>query len=445
MFDSSNNDIDKLFQQGSKNHDFEYKEESWAKMEDLLNKTDSPLYLWWLGAFLIFIFAGIGLYFHLDNNTIVSESSIVDSIENSTKKISELKNISELNKSREPKSSKNVDNTENENIGSQSSNKEVVNYNTNNEFHDSNNNKVLINENSKLVNSVAGTAKQFSKNNTINSTASINSNKRANLSPHNSNENTNSSLTTVSINNNRKKHDSENKISPLYSLEQNNDSVNFNSKLVKLPIRLVLQIENKKYSPEFTHTTPYIIVCSFNSVNQNHFYLGLIVSSESTAVGFNHFSRLNWKLGGQLEYRFKQKYGIGLGAIYNQKTYQTAGEDYSPPKGFWTRGVIPNSVDASCNVLEIPLQLAYFPSGYDNNGLVINVGLNSYLMLKERYNYSYENSEPDLIRTWGTTNENNHWLGIAQASIGYQRNIKFHVNHITVCSNSANRCRAWSG
>ena len=151
----------------------------------------------------------------------------------------------------------------------------------------------------------------------------------------------------------------------------------------------------------------------------NVLILGLIGGGELASAGADNFSKINWKIGGQVEYRYAHKYSFGVGANYMRKTYEAGEGEYTPPKGFWVNSIAPESSEGKCNILEIPVLLGYFPKGYLNRGFYSNIGFSSYLILTERYNYFYESSDPSLIRAWGTENENRHWFGIGHIAIGY--------------------------
>lgn len=124
-------------------------------------------------------------------------------------------------------------------------------------------------------------------------------------------------------------------------------------------------------------------------------------------------------VGVSIAYLIGAKQMIGLGVELSKKAYLADGGDYKPPYGFWTRRIAPTETFGSCTILEIPLSFTrrfgplHLPGGF------AQVGLASYLMLRENYYYHYEQSDPDLIRWWRTKNDNQHWLSVVNLAGGF--------------------------
>ena len=154
-------------------------------------------------------------------------------------------------------------------------------------------------------------------------------------------------------------------------------------------------------------------------IHEDIFLLGLMVGAESSFVNIGNLSAVNWHFGGLIEYRFRGKYSVNLGANYSRKSYKAGEGEYVPPIGFWTRAIAPQSTEATTRILQVPILFGFYPKASDQSGFYVQAGLTSYFMLKERYAYNYDLPDPDLRRKWGTKNQFNHWLGIGQLSIGY--------------------------
>ena len=143
--------------------------------------------------------------------------------------------------------------------------------------------------------------------------------------------------------------------------------------------------------------------------------LSLVGFSEVTSPGTNFAMTVDYQLGGG--------WSIQTGAIYAKKIYTADGEDYKPPSGFWTYGVVPDYVDATCNVIDIPLNVRYSFKQKRNHRFYVSTGLSTYFMLREDYEYDYEPYNPALPSEWHAKNESQHFLGIYNLSLGYQRAI----------------------
>ncbi len=154
---------------------------------------------------------------------------------------------------------------------------------------------------------------------------------------------------------------------------------------------------------------------------KSEFVLGLRGAGELTSVGPDDFSRRSWNAGIFAEYRLAGKYSLGLGANFIRNQYRAGAGEYVPEYGFWTRGIAPTSTEGMCDIIELPLQMSFFPKGYRQNGVFFNGGITSYIMLREDYYYHYDTYDPDLVRWWATDETTEYWFGIAQFSVGYHK------------------------
>jgi hypothetical protein len=161
---------------------------------------------------------------------------------------------------------------------------------------------------------------------------------------------------------------------------------------------------------------------------RNRLLLGAAFAPEFNSVGFRDLSAVSWKWGVRLEYQYAGKFGFTAGVHHVNKKYRAGAGSYTPPKGFWTRKIAPVETDGECTVLEIPVGLTFYPKGYDQSGFFSEVGMSSFLMLEEHYYYHYDVPDNDLVRYWGGENENRHWLGILNLSVGYNLLISRHFS-----------------
>jgi hypothetical protein len=169
--------------------------------------------------------------------------------------------------------------------------------------------------------------------------------------------------------------------------------------------------------------TPHEGQTNSKSDSPNFLLFALLAGGEVTVIDTPKTTGPDWKLGIRLEYFYQGRYSLSLGANYVRKSYLAGEGAYSPPKGFWTRNIVPQSTYGTCKVLEIPILIAYYPKGALRSGWFTRIGFTSYFMLQERYYYSYESQDTDLIRKWYGDNEYQHWFGIGHLSIGYHRKL----------------------
>ncbi|WP_316813929.1 outer membrane beta-barrel protein [Pedobacter heparinus] len=113
---------------------------------------------------------------------------------------------------------------------------------------------------------------------------------------------------------------------------------------------------------------------------------------------------------------------LQTGLTYSRKDYAADNYEYKF-KSVRAMDVI-SRVDASCAVLEIPLQLAYTVLDDAQKSIDLNVGMSSYFMLKEDYIYRYNAGSGIADRLQEYRNQNQHYLGVADLSATYYIKLK---------------------
>lgn len=108
---------------------------------------------------------------------------------------------------------------------------------------------------------------------------------------------------------------------------------------------------------------------------------------------------------------------LSSGLRYGVKKYSATPFDYA----LSARGqqLQINSIDASCNVFELPMRVSYLLAGRNNSALQINAGLSSYFMVKEGYSFTYapQTGRPEFYLS--KKNANQHVLSVAEISATY--------------------------
>lgn len=109
-----------------------------------------------------------------------------------------------------------------------------------------------------------------------------------------------------------------------------------------------------------------------------------------------------------------KRFTLSTGFRYGVKNYKAETYDYQLKNP--SRAALISGIDASCNVLEIPLQASYTLSPR----LSLNAALSSYLMLKEKYRFVYrpESGLKDYVLE--KNNENKSILGVTGFSLMYR-------------------------
>lgn len=155
------------------------------------------------------------------------------------------------------------------------------------------------------------------------------------------------------------------------------------------------------------------------------FGLTIMVSPDINGVKSFRNARVGTNIGMLFTVKFG-KLSVSTGAAYSKKPYLTDFNNYHTNYTFKTN---PESVYADCRVLDIPLNIDYQVYHKSKNSFSVGSGLSSYLMLKERYTYDYEQPYTTGPTSYTVINRNRHILGVLNlnATYAHQLNSKFSI------------------
>ena len=406
MSNFTSEEVDKLFQDGSENFDFEFKESSWEAMEGLLDRRDRKRwFIWWLVGLLFGIgILSIGLSYYAETPQIQVSPKVVDKIQNTNLEKELVEEKLEQHKSDETllnlKPTENAISSEEayqiEDAAVRSKNQSTI---TNFKPIDEAEEKEVQVQDEELIDN-----DKVRKYLQVGVTQS---------------ENPPSNLD----------------IEELFpeKIAKQNKRTNIDTLVTINPSKIAIPKATISFLPSFQ---PKIETDSFsiidldplllnnrwtNQDNQrtNYFTFGLLLGRELSFVQPTTLANTNWKVGLNLGYRYNDKLALEFGAAYSIKDYSADGDSYTAPKGFWTRAIAPDATSGQCDILELTISQSYFFKGYQQRGFYASIGLTSYLMLREQYEYFYEIPDPELRQAWQTRNDNKHWFGIGEVSIGY--------------------------
>lgn len=125
----------------------------------------------------------------------------------------------------------------------------------------------------------------------------------------------------------------------------------------------------------------------------------------------------NLSIGLLLNTSIAKKITLSSGLKYGLKSYAASAYDYKLQNP--SRADKISGIDASCNILEIPLQISYSLFQNKNNHVQLSSGLTSYLMLKEEYNFKYtpQSGYKDYLLV--KNNANQHYLSVLNLAASY--------------------------
>lgn len=149
----------------------------------------------------------------------------------------------------------------------------------------------------------------------------------------------------------------------------------------------------------------------------------LALSPDFSFIPSNEIFKIGNNWAAIVEYRFNNRLSIQTGVIRSLKLYNALPNQYE-----WTGYYNPSSliidIDATCKMLDIPLNIRYDLSQKPNSRWFVSTGFTSYVMLKEEYRYNYENpSDPNIKRTGWVGKTGTYPFGVLNLSAGYERQI----------------------
>ncbi len=150
--------------------------------------------------------------------------------------------------------------------------------------------------------------------------------------------------------------------------------------------------------------------------------LSFSVSPDLSAIQLADMSQVGMKSGIGLEFFLFRRVSLQTGIVFSHKVY-SATEGYQAPYGYWYYNNKPTRIDATCNVLDIPVNLRYYAFQWEKSRLFVSTGLSSYLMLKEDYQYQYYSYDPKQLASHQARNKNQHYFKVANFSVGFERKL----------------------
>lgn len=148
--------------------------------------------------------------------------------------------------------------------------------------------------------------------------------------------------------------------------------------------------------------------------------LTVLASSNFNGVGSFSNSEMGTAGGFLFSAGVTKKLTISIGAVYAYTPYSTEFYNYHTSYKFKTD---PQTVNADCRVLDIPLNVDYKFAVKGKNAFSVGSGLSTYIMLREDYHYNYANYNPYALTDVAIVNKNRHFLGVLNLEATYQRQL----------------------
>lgn len=158
---------------------------------------------------------------------------------------------------------------------------------------------------------------------------------------------------------------------------------------------------------------------------QRGFVLGIHAGPDVSEVNRKGVDRTGINLGVQVGYRISGQISVLSGLTYTHKFYTAHGADYFPPKpsGTFLDYVTLTKVIGDCFMYELPVNVRFDALATRKNYLYTSVGLSSYFMKKENYDFHYTDN---MTGSYGSkylsyNSKLKNWFKVLNLSVGYER------------------------
>lgn len=140
-----------------------------------------------------------------------------------------------------------------------------------------------------------------------------------------------------------------------------------------------------------------------------------------SSVGLTKPGQLTSQFGLGLSYAISEKWTVRTGFFASRKLYSADSTNYHLASNTVIYSYKLHEVDANCFVYEIPVSVIYNFSSSKRHNWFVSAGLSSYLMNKEKYEYTYKNPAGQTHSyNYNYKNANSHLFSIVNLSGGYR-------------------------
>lgn len=156
---------------------------------------------------------------------------------------------------------------------------------------------------------------------------------------------------------------------------------------------------------------------------EKRFYVGLIAGPDVSTVKFQSVKDIGISKGIIAGFQMNNKLSIEAGIVWDKKYYYTDGQYFSTKNITLPSTVKIESLNGNCDMIELPISLRYVFKSSSKIKWTSTLGLSSYLMKNESYEYMYNNSGSVYQRnkTYNTASE--FWFSVMNLGVGYNRKL----------------------
>ncbi|BAV10373.1 hypothetical protein FLA_6435 [Filimonas lacunae] len=163
-----------------------------------------------------------------------------------------------------------------------------------------------------------------------------------------------------------------------------------------------------------------VVVKELKKEKKKGLYIGALVSPDISTVKGQQVNNVGYGFGVIVGYQFSKKLAVETGLLWDRKYYYSKGEYFNTKKLTYPNANIVD-VDGWCRMFELPLNVRYFFKTGKKSSWYANLGVSSYLMNRESYDYAYLYNNQVHNANWKYDNATRNWLNIIHTGIGYER------------------------
>jgi hypothetical protein len=148
--------------------------------------------------------------------------------------------------------------------------------------------------------------------------------------------------------------------------------------------------------------------------------IAVLAAPDLNSVGSFQQSKVGTNIGMQFSAQLISRFTVTTGVLYSDKPYSASFSNYHTAYQFKTD---PESVSAECRMLDIPVNIGYQIYRRNQNTISIGTGLSSYIMLHERYSYTYSNPYATGPTAYTVRNTGKYFFGIANINASFEHQL----------------------
>src|ERR1700722_7234030 len=159
--------------------------------------------------------------------------------------------------------------------------------------------------------------------------------------------------------------------------------------------------------------------------NKIHFfYAGVVGGVDVSTVEFQSVKSTGYTAGILLGYQLNKKLSIESGLLVDKKFYYTDGKNFSTKQIYINQNTSILNATGNCYMLELPINLKYNWTSTQKSNWFSTLGMSTYFMKKENYDFTVEEYGSTWPTGWESYNNSTvNWFGVINLSAGYMHTL----------------------